>query len=234
MELAQRRWIGSGERQAPGRELVQDEPQGVEVGSFGGGRGPPLRRQVGRRAEELGRFAVRLGSAARQRARDTEVGDVDAPFAIDENVRRLEVEVENPCLVRRGERLAQADADSHHLPGRQPSRPCEAGAEVLPLDQLHGQEENTGVLADVVDPADAGMRDLPREAHLPCQPTLLGVVVALHFLQGDGDAQHAIVGGVDLAHPSLPDVPLDAVPPCEDLALAEAALAREPAQAYAE
>ena len=85
--------------------------------------------------------------------------------------------------------------------------------EILAADVLHRQERLAVGLADVVDAADVGMRDLPRDADLAAkarQPvgdrrTSVG---GRNFSATDWPSEQ-ILGAIDLAHPASPDEPED-------------------------
>ena len=124
--------------------------------------------------------------------------------------------MEHTGFVGSGQRLAQAHSDVHHLVARQRPGVGEAGREVHTLDQLHGQERRSFVLPDVMDAANAGVGDLPSEAHLLDQTPLVQRIRNVEDLESDGLAQHAVVGFVDLAHTAAPDHPLDAVAAGDD------------------
>jgi hypothetical protein len=84
-------------------QLVQDKPQRVEIAADGDFLPRALlRRHVLRRprADLVGPYRPGDG-------RETEVGDLRAASPVDHHVRRLEVAVEDPLLVRRRETHAQ-------------------------------------------------------------------------------------------------------------------------------
>ena len=86
-------------------------------------------------------------------------------------------------------------------------------AQRLALEQLHGDEDAPGVLADLVDLADVGMVDAGGGAGLAPQPLARGLVRRRRRqrLEGDGPGQPLVAGGVDHAHPAFADLALDRV-----------------------
>jgi hypothetical protein len=70
--------------------------------------------------------------------------------------------------------------------------------------------------ADVVDPADVGVRDPPRNAHFileALEQSLVACGLVWKKLEGYGLAESEIVGAVNLAHPAFSEQRNDAVAP---------------------
>src|SRR6185503_1502002 len=83
---------------ATGEELVEDEAERVDVAARRDlAAGELLGRHVGRRARAQ-RLARRPGEA--------EVGDPDLAAAVEHDVRRLQIAVDDAAVVRRGESRA--------------------------------------------------------------------------------------------------------------------------------
>ena len=89
------------ERRLAGDELVQHDPERVDVAALVGRIAfDLLRRHVRRRAEHR---AARGHARVADRAREPEVGDADAALLVDEHVLRLEIAVDDALGVRGGE-----------------------------------------------------------------------------------------------------------------------------------
>src|SRR6185437_300097 len=89
------------ERRLAGEELVEHDPERVEIRArvdLAAAR--LLGREVLRRADDR----ARLGQLARARARDPEVRDLDSTLAVDEDVVRLDVAVDDAVPVREAQR----------------------------------------------------------------------------------------------------------------------------------
>jgi len=95
----------------PGEELVEHQAHGVDVAADGHlATGELLRGHVGRRARaELLRPDIPKG------ARQAEVGDNDLPAAVEHDVSRLEITVQNAPGVRRGQAGAELPRDVEGL-----------------------------------------------------------------------------------------------------------------------
>ena len=96
-------------RRAPCHQRVQRGGHRVDVG----GRGRLLRPEALRRRVCRGQRVPRhrLLAAGRDDRRQPEVRDADDAVAVDEDVRRLEVAVQDAQFVRGGERVGQVDPD---------------------------------------------------------------------------------------------------------------------------
>ena len=138
------------------------------------------------------------------RDREAEVRDARAAAAVDHDVGGLEVPVQHALVVRRREPRAELARDVERLVGGKPADAPQERGEVLAVDELHGEEVLPVDLADVVDAADVGMRDLARDAHLGVEALEPRrdprARLAREELQRDRLAELQVVGAVDLAH----------------------------------
>ena len=71
-----------------------------------------------------------------------------------------------PLVVRRGQPRAELPRDLDRLVLREPADAAQQRGQVFAVDVLHREEVPPVDLADVVDAADVGVRDLAGEAHL--------------------------------------------------------------------
>ena len=88
----------AGERSLPGQRLEQDDAQGVDVG--GDGRGLTARLLRAEVVDRAHRRARKRDLRLVECARDPEVGDLDPSVAAHEDVRGLDVAVDDPADVR--------------------------------------------------------------------------------------------------------------------------------------
>ena len=98
--------------------------------------------------------------------------------------------------------------------------------QVLAVHVFHGDERHALDLADVVNAADVGMRDLARHAHLAVeafeQPLVLGGLLGQEF-QRHRLAERQVGGAIDLAHAAAAQQSDDAVAPAQQRSRDEAA-----------
>jgi len=116
-----------------------------------------LRGHVVRRAQKL----PFLGQVRGVHPGDAEIGDLDPVVGRDQDVRRLDVAVDDAVGVRIVEGIGHLGDDVHHERQRQRLVPLEKRIEVRPAHILHG-DEGAAVLAllhHVVDGDDVGMAE---------------------------------------------------------------------------
>ena len=200
----------------PGRHLEQDDAERVDVGPLvdvlpfdllGGhvlGR-PDEGPAVG--------DALGLGGAG-----DAEIHDPGAALAVDHDVGRLEVPVDDPQPV--GLRQAVADLSGDRQgPGRG-ERPhhLDDALEIVARDEFHGDEIGPLAVPEVEDPADVLVGDPPGQLELVAEALdhlLVGAERGHEDLEGDGLADLPIQGLVDPAHAAAAELVEDPVPPGE-------------------
>ena len=215
------------ERQVPAEEQVEDAAERVHVGlrtALAAGR--LLGRPVLRRPDQDAHRRER--AAAPRDAREAEVGRDDPPgLALDEDVRRRKVAVDDALGVRVGERLAHRPGVGDGLAPRQrePAEGCLG--EIAPLHELQDEERLFAGLRVVVDADDALVRQRGQRARLAREPPPL---IALHR---DERAQHLdrhvtielrVAGAPDDAHGAFPDLLEQLVAACRDLTVKPYAL----------
>ncbi len=103
--------VGLVERRPQRQQLVERQPQRVEVGPGVARALKPLRRHVPQRADDVAGVRQVLGAG---RLGQPEVGHPDVALAIQEQVRRLDVAVEDALAVGMRERLGHLDPDPRH------------------------------------------------------------------------------------------------------------------------
>ena len=168
---------------------------------------------------------------------EAEVGDPDLAGAVEHDVRRLQIAMDDAAFVRRGEAGADLARDfDRAIVGKAADAPQQR-RQLLAVHVLHRQEGVAVDLADVVDAADVGMRNLPRHAHFGVelhQARRIAIELRRQELQRDRLPQLQIVGAVDLAHPASSEPADDPIASAEKRAGREAPVidftaAREPA-----
>ena len=228
----------SVERYAAGDRLVKDGAQGEDVASSVDLVRVPaglLRGHVGRGPHDGAALReVRLGVGG---LRQAEVGDLGDAVRVDQDVRRLDVAVDDAVLVGVVDRLADLPHEGEDLldgdAGRE-GRPALRGGLLLPIDVvaevaslqvLHREEVAAVLLSDLVDLHDVGVLEaggglgLAREAgDQLASIVLLGrglvdPVVELEDLERHDAIEVALPGLVDDPHPPSGDLAEDLVLP---------------------
>src|SRR5689334_5254664 len=106
--------------------------------------------------ERARRGAARQRSGGLRKLRETKVENLRAVLVADENVRRLDVAVDDALRMRRVERIGQLDGDVEQVLDFQRSA-VDAIAEALAPERLHHDVRRALVVADVEDRADTWM-----------------------------------------------------------------------------
>ncbi len=190
------------------QHLEQDCSEGEQVGADVGPVAPDLfRRHVAGRPEERSslRQAVAARRARQRRPRQAEVEDLDA-VGRQEDVRRLEVAVDDLAIVERLEGREHPDRDRNRLVDLHRPAP-EPLAQGLAVEQLHGDEDRAGVVADVEDLADRRMAHAGRHAGLTFEALPGGRISGgRDRLDGHRAAEALVAGGIHDAHAALSDL----------------------------
>jgi hypothetical protein len=117
--------------------------------------------------EILRRFILEI--LGLQEPGETEVKDLHPALGGDHDVVGFQVAVDDAVAVGVGERLGDRDRGADPFPDRH--RPAaDAVPQGLPLDQLHDQELDPVLLADLVDDGDAGVVQGRRRLRLAAEP----------------------------------------------------------------
>ena len=217
-ELRHRR---RGKRAAAREELIDDEAQRKDVAPGGD-----------LASEEL------LGRHVRRRARtdildppnrgQAEVHHAHSAGAVEHDVGRLQIAMDDAALMGGGESRAQLARDVGGFVFRESANPAERAREVFPVDVLHREIQEAVGLADVVDAAHVGVGDLPRGAHLVVKLSEAHRIVAERFrqeLQRDRLAEAQIVRPIHLPHPAAAEETDDPVAAVEQRAGSKAPVA---------
>ncbi len=199
-----------GECALPREHLVQHEAQRVDVGPR---RRPAtfqlLRCHVAGRARNLWSIAPPGGEIG-----ETEISEVCPTLSVDQDVRRLEISMQDAAVVRRREARAELPCELQRLVRWQSADAPQQRREILTVDVLHREKVLTAGFADVVHPAHVGMGDLARETNfLMKSREPIGVMrdFVRQKLECDGLTELQIFRSIDFAHPAASEEPDDAV-----------------------
>ncbi len=122
--------------------------------------------------------------------------------AEDEDVARLDVAVDEPALVREGER---ADRAAHHAEalGDGEPLPGEPRGEILAVEPLHREVALAGARDAVRHVADdAGVAQIREDGRLALEALDVDGLLPAQELEGDARAVELVDGAVDRAHPT--------------------------------
>ncbi len=206
--LEQQHLSVAAERPLPGQQLVEDDPQAVDVGPAVGlvrFAARLLGRHVGRRAQELAvhghrRFVgVVLGQA--------EVHQVRPTLRVELDVGRLDVAVNDPMPVGVVQRIGHGGDQLRRRPEAEPAG-LEAGGQRLALDELLDEiEQALFGLTRFKQGDQAGVLELGRAACLSQEPVHFRAACEVarpeHF-DGNGAAQFGVARPEDLAERAEP------------------------------
>ncbi len=133
---------------------------------------------------------------------DAEVRDLGLALLREEHVLRLDVAVHEPALVREVQRAGDLQPVTKRLVDRQ--RPVRQEAlEIFALDVLEDDVLAAVFLAPVDDRDDVGMGQLRNGARLAPETldvVLVGAVVLVQHLDGDGALEQPVVRPEDVGH----------------------------------
>ena len=206
----------------PGQGLPQQDAGGVDVGAGIGAAGLDLFGcQVGDGADEQagGRGEV----AGLDRPSETEVGDLDSTVVGEQDVLGLDVAVNEPSGVRRGQRDQHRLHQLERLVRRQRPALAQQVAQVAATDVLHDEvgEPGAGVGALVIDGHDLGARKSRRRPRLPGEAGHEFRVVGerpVHHLDRHGAVESGVVAEEDRCHAAAGDQAVEAVAVVEQAA----------------
>ncbi len=182
---------------AAGQQLVQHDADRPLVGPvIDPASRQHLRGQIARGAQDqAGLGHVRLAQPG-----DAEVHDLQAPVRQQADVGGLDIPVDHPPLVGVVEAAADLDHDLHLF--LDAARDLQGLGEVLPLEQLHGDEQSALEVPGFEDGDDVGMLKPGRGARLPVE-ALLGLLAFQHIADDGLESHQAVEAGI----PGLVDGP---------------------------
>ena len=147
------------ERHVAGQELEQDAAERIDVAL---GPDALAARLLGRDVVRRSHHCARLGDAALdvERPRDPEVGHLRAAVAVQEDVLRLHVAVDDAALVREREPARDRQPEVDDLVDRERAALRDHLLQVVAVDVLEDDELSVTFLAAVDDRDDVRVRHL--------------------------------------------------------------------------
>jgi hypothetical protein len=203
------------ERDAAGQQLVEQDPDRVEVARRRDRM--PLRllgRQVLRGADDRPglRHVGRAGTG------DAEVGDLHAALGVDDHVVGLDVAVDDAALVREAGGAQDLDADVDDLRGRERALVAHQLLERAPLEELHRDVVGPIPRPAVEDLDDVRVLETRRRRGLAAEALdelLVRGEAPVQDLQRDLAPELLVIGAVDVRHAARADPGRDAIAPVD-------------------
>ena len=208
----------TSERPSAGEQLERHDAERVPVACRRRGRAPRLLwRDVARRPEDRPRRGQRVGA---RRGRDPEVRDVDVPIAVEQEIRRLHVAMDDAALMCTVERAGGLLEPAERLRTRRAAR-TQPFVHRAAVEVLHDDEWPAVVLGDVEDRHDVGRSGeacggerLAPEARTR---VVLARVPVREHLHRDRPFERGVGCSVHLAHPTVGDQIGGGIPPREHI-----------------
>ena len=203
--------ILAGKCMLPRQHLIEHNPERPDVGPLIDLLPARLlRRHVLRRAERR----ARLRELHPGELREAEVDDLHETVFRDENIRRLDVAVNDPLAVRLGEPLGDLNGDIERLIELE-RPPLDLALEVLAVVVGH-RDECLAVLrlSDLINRADVRVIERGCGARLMDEAFLRGGIAGelrREELERHGAAERRVLGLVDDPHPALAELLEDSV-----------------------
>ena len=189
----------SGERALAGKQLIENEPEGVDVTAHRDlAAGDLLGCHEGRRTGTN----LDTGKTIRQPGKP-EIGDANITSTVDHHIGRLEVTVEDALLMSCSETGTELTGDLHRLVFRQAADTPQKDRQIFTVDVFHRQVMGALEFADIVDPTDVGVGNLERDPHLSeetVQPLRVVLEPLRQEFQSNGLTEGEVVCAVDLPH----------------------------------
>ena len=192
-------------RRPPGEGLEEHHAERIDVCAvIGFTAGHLLGCEVVRGAEQ---HADLRRPGFRQRARQTEIGDLHVTVGGDQDVLGLDVAVDDSGSARMLESSGNLLADTSDLLGAKDAAFCQDASKRLSVDVLHGHIRRGVLVAEVVDLHDVGVRQ-PRCISGFCAESRYEVGIRsarAEHLERDDAIEHRVTGTVHRAHAARRD-----------------------------
>jgi hypothetical protein len=202
-------------RHAPRERLVEHAAQRVDVRArVGAAALDLLGRRVVERADPLAGARERLGVRRPGDAEVGEVGVLGAAALLDQDVRGLDVAVDEAAFVRGVERVGDLGDDARRAHPVQPVLRRQQRAQVGAPDPAHRDEQPPVGFAGLVDRDHVRVVDRGQHARLALEAgseALVGRQLRRDDLQRHRPVERDLRRAVDGAHAALAGHPLDAV-----------------------
>ena len=181
------------ERPLTGEQLVEHQPEGIDVAS---GRHRVARQLFGCHVGRSAGANLRSGEPIACHG-EPEVRNAHSTLAVEHHIGGFQVPVQDSPLVSGSQPGTQLLSDIERLLFRQPADTAQQGRQIFTIDVLHRQEVLTVDLAHIVNSANVRVGDLARDADLT-QQSLDAALVAVERhrkeLERHRRAQLEIVG----------------------------------------
>ena len=141
-----------------------------------------------------------------QQRTEAEVEELDLPAMGQQEVRRLDVAVQDAPRVGVGQPVGGLGSKVDHVGGREGAPCLQQGLEGQPLRILHGDEVAVADAIGIEGPDHVRVIQSAHQLHLALETGErpgASDVSRLENLQGDDPAHHSVRGLVDLAHRTL-------------------------------
>jgi len=192
-------------REFPGDHLEESDGEGIDVGAVIDPLAEHLlRRHIDQRAGGEAFLVARADDR-----RQPEIGEVRRAEAVEQDVGRLEVAVDDVPGVGALQRLGHRLPDADDLVDRQPAMTVDNPIQQRAARHIaHDDVKLALELAEVVDRQDVGVLQRGDGARLALklEPRLLVGQVGHDRLDGDGALQPRVPRRPDVGHPAAPDV----------------------------
>src|ERR671923_4636 len=207
------------ERELPGQQLVEDDPDRVDVRPLVDVRAARLLwREVLRGADDR----AGLRHLTRRRARDPEVRHLPLDLGAvlrQQDIVGLDVPVDDPGAVREADRPQDLPRRLDRGRDRQLALRDNPILEAPPLEVLHRDVVGALGLAPVVDRDDVGVREASRVLRLAPEALderVVARVPVVEDLDRDAPAELLVLGEVDVGHAPRAEPADDAIAPVEE------------------
>jgi hypothetical protein len=146
--------------------------------------------------------------------RQTEIRNAHVSFAVNHDVRRLQVSVQDAVGVRGRESRAELARNLYGLIRRKPPYALQERCQLLSLYELHREKMVAVDFAYVVNAADVAMRDLSGDSNFTMKARERRTVVKQSFwkkLQSNRLRELQIVCTIDFSHAAFAEQPYDTI-----------------------
>ncbi len=210
--------VGAEEGQARGEGLEEGDAECVEIGGDRDRRAGDL---LGRHVRERADQAARLRLAEIDEVRDAEVAELCGAAGVEEHVRRLDVAMHDPAMVRGFEPADDVEGHAPDLRAGEAFAACEALRERAAGQVLH--HEKAALDRDVVDLDERRMPERAREPRLAHEPFVGGAAARARreeHLECDRAAGDLVGCQKYAAGCAGAEQALEPIASCDDLAIA--------------
>jgi hypothetical protein len=193
-----------------GKNFIEHEAKRIDVAAHRSAFACELlRRHIGRRARNVG-FRRFLSLRHRQ----PKIGNTYASAPVDHYIGRLQIAMQHSLVVRRRQSRTQLFGHIERLCPVQAADSFEQRCQIFTVDVFHREKVAAVKFADVVNPADIGVRNLPCNPHFRKQPLAFHGIIRERLgqeFQRHRLSELEIVSPIHLSHSSAAYQPDDSV-----------------------